>query len=100
MTKNMEPAPAARSLERALSQSTAPAAARDTGKAPEAEGDRAGGGGERARVTLLRLTNPDNEDAFTTGDIESVLANIAHQEGLSKEFITPQMLQGGWSRPV
>ena len=42
-----------------------------------------------------QLTNSDNEVAFTTGDIKSVLANIAHQEGLSEEFITPQMLQGG-----
>ena len=95
LTKNREPAPAARSLERTLSQSTAPATARNAGKSFEAEGDRARGGGERVKVTLLRLTNPDNEVAFTTGGIKSVLATIAHQEGFSKEYITPQMLQGG-----
>jgi len=95
MNKNMELVPAARSLERALSKSTAPTAAKGAREAPKVGGDRAGGEGELARVTLLRLTNPKNEVTFTTGDIRSVHANIAHQEGLSKEFITPQMLQGG-----
>ena len=89
------PVPAARSLEHALSQSTAPAAARGTEAAPAAGVGRVGGEGERARVTLLRLTNPDNEVNFTTGDIKSVIVNIAIQEGLSTEFITPQLLQGG-----
>ena len=32
---------------------------------------------------------------FTTGDIKSVIVNIAIQEGLSTEFITLQLLQGG-----
>jgi len=95
MNNIMAPVPAARSLENALSQSTAPAAAREAETSPAEGGGQIGGESERARVTLLRLTNPDNEVTFTTGDIKSVIANIAHQEGLSKEFITPQMLQGG-----
>jgi hypothetical protein len=94
MNKNMELVPAARNLERALSKSTAPTAAKGAREAPKVGGDRAGGGGELARVTMLRLTNHKNEVTFTTGDIRSVHANIAHQEGLSKEFITPQMLAG------
>lgn len=48
-----------------------------------------------AKVMLLRLSNPQNDVFFNTGDIASVLATLAVRMGVSKDHIVPQADQGG-----